>query len=727
MMVFCIKTEAADELVPRKIIALYQKSKYIPTLYYSPIHKYAEMPLNYLGLSADYYNIEEGLPSLKDRKDIAGILIWFEQGTVIKDFVGYLKWLKEALDSNLKVVIIGDGGILESSLLDRPRESNLTEYIMSKLGLAFNYELITETYNYRIVSLDNELTSFERNYPQVKPPFQMLFNKNDSTLPILEALNRDDDEAYPVIISSINPNGAYIDDEYAINNIGNEEDHPDSLQWYINPFKFFCRAFDVENQPRPDVTTIAGRRILFSHIDGDGWYNITRIDKYKNKFTLSSEVIYDEILKRYDDIPVTVGVIMAEMDKHWNATDEGIEIARKTFALPNVEVASHTYTHPFYWAFFENYDRKKELNAKSKSFLGYKKNNSHADDALTDKGYEVYRAFDKYPFDLHQEIYGGFNILAPIIPKDKKIGLVLWPGDTTPYEKVVKMSRDAGLRNINGGNSRFDNLYPSYAWVTPIGLQVGKERQIFNASCNEDFYTDMWTKNYFAYKYFIQTIYNTNTPIRVKPIDVYYHSYIGERETGLNALKYCLNYIEEQNVTPITTSNYCSIADGFYSTNFVKTDLNTWKISDRDGLQTIRFDNALFKSVDFEKSIGVVGQRHFQCSLYVYLDSAVKEPLLKIKDSDEYWKEPQSNRAYLIQSRWLAWGFKSSNDSFSFSSSGFGSIEMQWQVPKDGKYLIKIGEVFTVESIAKNNILEFNFCPMPKITETVRFVVEYKK
>src|SRR3546814_6505229 len=37
-----------------------------------------------------------------------------------------------------------------------------------------------------------------------------------------------------------------------------------------------------------------------------------------------------------------------------------MELAREIFARPNVEPASHTYSHPFQWGFFRNYDPASE-------------------------------------------------------------------------------------------------------------------------------------------------------------------------------------------------------------------------------------------------------------------------------------------------------------------------------------------------------------------------------
>src|SRR5438034_1255561 len=39
-------------------------------------------------------------------------------------------------------------------------------------------------------------------------------------------------------------------------------------RWWINPFAFFEAALGLEDWPRPDVTTLNGRRLFYSHIDG---------------------------------------------------------------------------------------------------------------------------------------------------------------------------------------------------------------------------------------------------------------------------------------------------------------------------------------------------------------------------------------------------------------------------------------------------------------------------
>ena len=54
-------------------------------------------------------------------------------------------------------------------------------------------------------------------------------------------------------------------------------------QWYINPFELFREAFQTDALPKPDTTTLSGRRIYYSHVDGDGWRNVTQIEPYRTR------------------------------------------------------------------------------------------------------------------------------------------------------------------------------------------------------------------------------------------------------------------------------------------------------------------------------------------------------------------------------------------------------------------------------------------------------------
>jgi polysaccharide biosynthesis protein PelA len=264
----------------------------------------------------------------------------------------------------------------------------------------------------------------------------------------------------------------------------------------------------------------------------------------------------------------------------------------------------------------------------------------------------------------------------------------MWTGNTRPFEAAIRQTRQAGLFNINGGDSRFDDEYPSYAWLSPIGRSVGDERQIFAANSNENTYTELWSARYHGFRFLVHTVENTEHPLRVKPFNLYYHMYSGERTASLKALLENLTYARRQPIIPITTSRYCAIAEGFYHTRFEPIDSRSWRIHDRGGLQTIRFDRADRQTVDFNRSIGVVGQRHYQQSLYIYLDEAVLQPRVTLSDRPTTGTD-HPPVPYLLQSRWRVWDLDRTGVGVRFKTAGFGRPEMQWVVPRSGDWEVR--------------------------------------
>src|SRR5260370_40993298 len=129
----------------------------------------------------------------------------------------------------------------------------------------------------------------------------------------------------------------------------------------------------------------------------------------------------------------------------------------------------------------------------------------------------------------------------------------------------------------------------------------------------------------------MKSIDNTEAPRRVKPINVYYHMYSGEKLSSLRALLENLRYASSGEICPITAGQYAAVADGFYSASIEALGAHTWRITNRAELQTIRFDDALKFAVDFANSTGVVGQRYEQDRLYVALDAADPAPVIALR------------------------------------------------------------------------------------------------
>jgi hypothetical protein len=148
-----------------------------------------------------------------------------------------------------------------------------------------------------------------------------------------------------------------------------------------------------------------------------------------------------------------------------------------------------------------------------------------------------------------------------------------------------------------------------------------------------------------------------------------------------------LKYARSQELTPITASQYAAIANGFHSARITGLQHRMWRIDDRGGLDTVRFDHADSDWVDWADSHGVVGQRHVQGSLYLALDSADRAPVIALATSG---RQLAGTRPYLIESRWRISNFCAETGRFEFEARGFGTGEMEWQAIPNAGYEVRV-------------------------------------
>ncbi|MBL0319861.1 MAG: hypothetical protein IPP74_11320 [Alphaproteobacteria bacterium] len=712
--------DAFAQPVPRVVIALYN-GEGIDGVRFSPTHRFAEMPLNQVGLVVEHYDVRKGLPDIKGRKDVRGVLTWYSSGTRMKNPQAYLKWAEDVINSDKKLVILGDPGFYVDSQNHETPVYQIN-HLYSKLGIQDNDEWVNVIRNVVFIKKDLEMVDFERQLTKFLFPYQRISVVGKDTTSYLTVQQGDDTNTRSHLVVT-NPHGGFVAENYAFYlheeydgagrkpiEIGGDTSmtNKEIRMWNINPFAFFSKAFQTDDLPKPDASTLAGRRIYYSHIDGDGWNNVTYVEKYRHQDVLSSQVIMDNAIKAYPDLPITVAPIAAEMDLSWAGIPDGIRVAKQLFALPHVEVGSHTFTHPYEWQFFEHYNRELE---KGYSPMG-KRYNPNASPLYVKianlisktqarvqgyKGrwregslYEMPRAYLEKSFDLNREVAGSIQAIQKVAPKNKPVNILMWSGNTMPYEEAIKKVREAGIANINGGDSRYDREYPSYGWVSPLGLRRGNELQVYSSSSNENTYTDLWTGRYHGFKYLLSTIKNTDFPMRVKPFNIYYHMYTGEKEASLDALKQNLDYAMQQDITPVEASEYSRIVQGFYRVQLEELPGNAWIVRNRGELQTIRFDKASKKAIDFERSRGVIGERQFQGSLYVYLDANEPDPVITLKTLSSFMGPANEDRPYLVDSRWLINHLKIGDSGYAFSTRGYGRGEMKWYVPDEGNYQIEV-------------------------------------
>lgn len=675
----------ARQEVPRTILALVDLREE-ETIRLSRIHTMAELPLNHLGLSVVYWNVADGLPDLSRYPGLRGVVTWFA-GEPFADVGAYIDWVGQAMDRGVRFAVLGQPGVrLDSGGRQVPLA--LANRFFARFGLRDDDGFSDLTYKSKPALADG-MIGFERPLSGVLPGYP-LFRKTDVRVASHLVMRRADDPAsdsHLVVTGSAGGLAAegysrHFDAEY------------NRRQWIIDPFAFFGDAFATDDLPKPDVTTLSGRRLYFSHIDGDGWRNVTEVAPHAVKRVLSADMVRIAAIEPFPDLPVTVAPIVGDLDPTWNGTPQSVEAAKKLFALPQVEPSSHTWTHPFQWAFFKDYSRQKEAPFLDRDGT-YRpaKGDDHAAETageVSDIGrYALPRAYLQQPFDLDQEIGGALDYFTRLAPTGKRAVLVQWSGDTSPFEAALAAVRKAGGVNMNGGDARFDADFPSITGLPPIGLPVGAERQIYAAGSNENTYTDLWTSRFYGYRNLVNTMRHAGDPIRLKPFNVYYHMYSGQKAASLNALVSVLTAARGQELAPVAASTYARIAEGFYTARFEPLeDGRRWRVRDRGALNTLRFDRASASAVDFARSTGVLGQRHSQGSLYVALDPAVAEPVVALAEIDRADRDPPASLPYLVEGRWAFSALAGEGQGFRVAATGYGEGAMVWRVPRPGPWTI---------------------------------------
>jgi hypothetical protein len=687
---------AGEEPVRRVVIGLFNGADE-GALRRTRLHRLAEMPLNHLGIVMIPHDVRKGLPGDETMRDALGIVTWFSY-VAFADSRAYLTWLDAQMEAGKKLVILDHTGV-DPSQIDGIAARSVFDRVLGRLGLRWEREWVQLTYASRLVDPDPAIIGFERQIPPILAPYHRLSlipGKARSHLAVRRVGRSETDQ---LVVTG--PNGGYAGEDYA------GSPPIDEWSWYINPFEFFRAALDSDRIPKLDTTTLVGRHIYYSHIDGDGWHNVSSAEAYRGKQATSAQVHYEQILLKYPDLPVTVGPITGDLDVTWYGDESARKLARRIFELAHVEAGSHTHSHPFAWGFFRNPDPRRE-----EPFLGLypprpgrnQRDSVWKPEALKplpapappgdEMGaqYQRPRSYAVRPFDLDLEIAGSVRVLQELLPPGKKVAIMQWSGDTSPFERVLELTAAAGLRNINGGDPRMDGVYRSYAQLSPVGMRVGRFWQIYSSGSNENIYTDNWRARFYAYRNLVETLQNAETPIRVKPINVYYHYYIVEREDSLNSLRFVLDYARTQDIAPVTTSHYAAIAEGFYSGRIVALGDERWRIENRGELQTVRFDRASLKSVDFGRSEGVIGQRHHQGSLYVALDPDAEEPVVALKADARPDRDPDAPVPYLISARWPIRGFERKTWGFTYHARGFGPGEFAWKVPEGGRFSVEVDD-----------------------------------
>jgi hypothetical protein len=680
---------AADLPLRRTILALYD-SRVEPAIADTRIHRYAEAPLNHLGLVVTYHDIAKGMPGAAAMVGVRGVLSWYASGVAV-DATEYLRWAAASTADGRSFVILGDPGIRLDGM--KGADAALSRQFTSSLGFLPTGRYRPGPHTIQILSKTPEMVEFERRLTGPLSGFQEFKRAPGATSYLEVRLGEDTDTDSSLVVTG--KQGGMVAAGYEIFT----DPRLGYVQWRLNPFEFFRVAFATDDLPKPDPATASGRRAFYALVDGDGWRDVTRLPQYRKTPTLCAEVVLDTILRPNADIPFTVAAIAGDLDDGWHGSGKARDVAKRIASLPNVEIASHTLSHPFVWSRYQDAPPAETKDEPASPTVGSVLTGGKAEPAMSWRERQAqlgsdasspaaYRAYADAPFDLAAEISGSIGIIDTLLAGRKRVALLTWSGDTQPYEEALVAADTAGVANLNGGFAGYHQSYMSITSTSPVGRRVGNRFQVYGGNGGEAAYTNRPGDSLPGRTYLTRVLSLTEIPRRLRPATVYWQMYAAQDFATLNGVLTELEQTQRLEVAPVTAATYARMASGFNTANIIKVGERVWRVENRSALSTIRFDSALSLAVDFTRSRGVIGQRHYQGSLYVYLDGAEPAPLLALTDQGGSAAPPRADRPYLVHSRWAIEQLAMDRQGFEFAAKGFGLGDMVWQVPDAGTYEI---------------------------------------
>lgn len=538
------------ETMPRRVLVVQNRQLDEYRLRQSAGVRHLTMPLNYLGYGVEYAEVDK-LPAQLSPSRYAGVVMLMDDrpGADVQRQLG--TWLAQRVDEKMPLVFMGDVSAMLESALAR------------KLGL--DAPGGAEPVGTVHIVQQAPMVGFERQ-PRPHAADFIPLNVKDGT-PLL-TLKMDDAQQ---VAAAITPWGGYVMAPYALVTLPSNEE----VRWSIDPFAFLRAALHLPDLPIPDVSTESGRRTLLVHMDGDGFVSRSALPGNH----LAGQEILNRVVKKYP-IPMAMSVIEAEISPrglHPQLSPQAEAIARDIFKTDHVEIASHSYSHPFNW-------RKAESDASSDNYN------------LPVPGYS---------FDLGREIKGSINYIETrLAPPGKKVKLFLWTGDCIPGRDALERTQQAGVMNMNGGDTVATRSSPTVTQVEGLGIERNGLFQVFAPNQNENVYTNTWLGPFYGFERVIETFEFTERPRRLKPINIYFHTYIATKVAGMRSLDKVFAYALAQEVNPVFASDYARKVQDFAQVSVARTATG-WRIRGTDNVRTLRIPNTMgLPQIDASTAVG---------------------------------------------------------------------------------------------------------------------------
>ena len=515
------------EVLPRTVLILVDDLNH--DVHDATAQRFLGMPLNYLGLRYEFIDLQtQALPDTVLSGRYAGVVSWLNAGA---PHPGLAAWFQKRVAERIPIAVFDTFGF--------PVDQSAAAW----LGL--DVLAPTSPTHLAITARDATFVDFEMKAISDRAllqPIRLHAQTGRSLLQLQDQTGANYDAV------GLTDWGGFALSPFATRTLPTLN----QSRWILQPIKFLQAALRLEPMPMPDVTTEGGRRMVMAHIDGDGF--ASRAELPGSPFAAS--VMEKQFVARYR-IPTAVSIIEGELSPSGvlgSLSTQLEPIARQLFALPNVEAASHSYSHPFDWV--------KSMQSLDSEKVGE-----------VNKSYGL--PLPRYRFNLQREIQGSIDYInTRLLPPNKKVTLFLWTGEADAPAAAIAQTTRSGVLNMNGGDTLITESNNSWTAVAAQGVRMGDEYQVNSPNQNENVYTNNWTGPFYGFDRVIETYKLTDKPHRFKPVDVYYHVYSASKPASILALHKVYDWVMAQPFTRVFPSQYAQKVLDFEATSIARDLLN---------------------------------------------------------------------------------------------------------------------------------------------------------
>ena len=586
------------EVQPRRIAMLFDPRE--GTLDQSSGHHMLGGLLEYLGYRVDYLPVDGSLPLSRGAGFYAGAIIWMTSGVPlpIENFHG---WLTARLDEKVPLVFMAGLPIEDAALLRRLGLRRTDDSVQTGASIVEHDAALLGHFEAPLAPRTRGLLPVSVTDPGVKPALLVRDGAGS--------------EYAPVVIGDW---GGMALAPYVL------EEGGESRRWILDPFAFLDKTLGLPAIPAPDVTTENGRRIATVHIDGDGFPS--RAEVIGTPF--AGQQVLDVFLKPFP-LLTSVSIVEGEISSAGafrELADELELIAREIFAQPRVELASHSFSHPFFW--------QPDVVSQREGF---------------NPEYGLHMDIPGYTeLDFKREIIDSTRYInEQLAPPGKQVKTMFWSGDAMPDAETLRLTYDAGLLNVNGGTTKLTHAMPSLTGLSPLLRPTSGGLHVYAPIINENVYTNLWHGPYYGFRGVIETFELTDVPRRFRGLHLYYHFYSGTKQASIKVMEDIYAYMLDQQPISLWMSDYLKRVFGLHQSSLGRMADGSWQVRALEGLRTLRLDPALGWP-DLGESTGVAGVRDLPQGRYVHL-SADRARLVLRRERDP---APALEQANVPLQRW---------------------------------------------------------------------------